>query len=69
MTENHREQIAFLSNQFEELNGYDFYRYIFPDNENQGEIYTDFSKPNAVYLYRDEKDDGMKRRLRRRIIE
>lgn len=68
MTDNHREQIAFLSNQFEEINGYAFYRYLFPDNENQGEINTDFSKPNAIYLYRDEKDEGMKRRLRRRIM-
>lgn len=68
MRANYDEQINFLSNQFEEINGYDFYRYIFPNNENKGELKTDFSKPNAVYLYRDEKDEGTKRRLRRRVM-
>ena len=68
MTDNYREQIAFLSGQYDEIDGYDFYRYIFPNNENQGELLTDFSKPNAVYLYQDEKDQGTKRRLRRRVI-
>lgn len=68
MTDNYREQIAFLSGQYDEIDGYDFYRYIFPNNENQGELLTDFSKPNAVYLYQDEKDQGTKRRLRRRVM-
>lgn len=65
---NHEEQIEYLSNQFEEYNGYDFYRYIFPDNEVQGVLNADFSKPNAIYLYQDDKDKGTKRRLRRRIM-
>lgn len=65
---NHEEQLAYLGNQFEEYNGYDFYRYIFPDNEIQGDLNVDFSKPNAIYLYQDEKDKGTKRRLRRRIM-
>lgn len=68
MSANYEEQINFLSNQFEEINGYDFYRYIFPNNENKGELKSDFSKPNAVYLYRDEKDEGTRRRLRRRVM-
>lgn len=68
MTDNYREQIAFLSNQYDEIDGHDFYSYIFPNNENQGELLTDFSKPNAVYLYQDEKDQGTKRRLRRRVM-
>jgi len=68
MNNNHSEQLEFLSNQFEEINGYDFYKFIFPDNENQGEFNTDFSKPNAIYLYEDEKDKETKRRLRRRIM-
>ncbi len=58
---------AVLSNRFEEINGYDLYRYIFPNNENLGELNTDFSKPNAVYLYKDY-NQGSKRRLRRRIM-
>lgn len=51
------------------VDGCDFYRYLFPDNENSGEMYTDYSHPNAVYLYRDEeRDAGSMRRLRRRIM-
>ena len=56
-----------LSNVYDQVNGEDFYRYIFPNNENSGELYTDFSHPNAIYLYRDERDEGTERRLRRRI--
>lgn len=68
MTNNYSEQIDYLSNQFDEIDGYDFYRYVFPNNEIKGEFNTDFSKPNAIYLYQDEKDKGTKRRLRRRIM-
>ena len=50
----------FLSSQYEKVNGYDFYRDIFPDNENEGELNTDFSKPNAIYLYQDEKTSNVK---------
>ena len=57
-----------LSNVYEQVDGEDFYRYIFPNNENAGELHTDFSRPNAIYLYQDEQDDGAKRRLRRRIM-
>ena len=57
-----------LSNVYDQVDGEDFYRYIFPNNENSGEMHTDFSHPNAIYLYQDEQDDGTKRRLRRRIM-
>lgn len=57
-----------LGARYEEINGYDIYRYIFPGNENKGEYNNDYSKPNAVYLYEDERDKGSKRRLRRRIM-
>ena len=57
-----------LSNVYDQVNGEDFYRYIFPNNENSGELYTDFSHPSAIYLYRDERDEGTERRLRRRIM-
>ena len=53
---------------YEQVNGEAFYRYIFPNNENSGEMYSDFSHPNAVYLYHDEQDEGSQRRLRRRIM-
>lgn len=52
----------FLSSRFKQVNGYDFYRDIFPNNENEGELNTDFSKPNAIYLYQDE-NKKMKRRV------
>lgn len=66
--ENYKIVRDILSSRFEEVNGCDFYRYIFPNNENKGELNTDFSKPNAIYLYQDEKDNGSKRKLRRRIM-
>lgn len=57
-----------LSNVYDQIDGESFYRYIFPDNENAGEFHTDFSRPNAIYLYQDELDEGSQRRLRRRIM-
>lgn len=57
-----------LSNVYYQIDGEAFYRYIFPDNENAGEYHTDFSRPNAIYLYQDELDAGSQRRLRRRIM-
>ena len=68
MGNNYWEQIEYLSSQFDEVEGYEFYEFIFPNNENQGEFNTNYSKPNAIYLYQDEKDQGTKRRLRRRIM-
>lgn len=68
MHNNYSEQLAYFSNQFKEIDGYNFYKYIFPNNENQGELLTDYSKPNAIYLYQDDKDQDTVRRLRRRIM-
>ena len=59
---------AALSALYEQVDGQSFYEFIFPDNEKQGEQHSDFSKPNAIYLYRDEKDKGTERTLRRRIM-
>lgn len=59
---------SYLSSRYSEVNGFDFYRFIFPDCEYPGELNYDFSKPNAIYLYKDERDEGEKRRLRRRIM-
>lgn len=66
--QNYIELTDYLSSQYEEVPGYDFYLDIFPNNENVGEFNNDFSKPNAIYLYTDEKDAGTKRRMRRRIM-
>ena len=50
MTENYRGCYEYLSAQFEQVGGYDFYRELFPDNELYGVKYDDFSHPSAVYL-------------------
>lgn len=68
MTDNYRAVTELLASNFQEMDGDNFYRYIFPDNECQGEWNTDFSKPNGIYLYRDPADEGTKRTLRRRIM-
>ncbi|MGF1948794.1 hypothetical protein ACQUFD_17175, partial [Enterococcus gallinarum] len=57
-----------LSSRYEEVGGYDFYRYLFPNNQDQGELSSNYSKPNAIYLYKDDKDEGTERTLRRRIM-
>ena len=67
MTENYRGCYEYLSAQFEQVGGCEFYRELFPDNEKTGEANRDFSKPNAVYLYSDE-NRPKNRKLRRRIM-
>lgn len=67
MNNNYRECFDYLSERYPQVGGYEFYKEIFPNNENSGECHTDFSHPNALYLYRD-KADGDKRRLRRRVM-
>ena len=52
-------------NDYELVDGQDFYEYIFPDNEISGEIHKDYSKPNAIYLYQPNPDS---RKLKRRIM-
>ncbi len=64
---NFRECYELLSDVYKQVNGEDFYRYIFPDNQNNGEQ-SDTLRPNAIYLYQDSRDDGSKRRLCRRIM-
>ena len=49
MTENYRGCYEYLSAQFEQVGGSDFYRELFPDNELYGVKYDDFSHPSAVY--------------------
>ena len=65
---NYREVEQLLSFHYEEVEGEEFYKYIFPNNQDQGELSGDYSKPNAIYLYEDERDKGTERRLRRRIM-
>lgn len=67
MNNNYRECFDYLSSQYPQVDGYEFYKEIFPDNENSGERHTDFSHPNALYLYRDASDIDHKR-LKRRVM-
>lgn len=62
------EVLEVLNTLYEEVDGYSFYKYIFPDNQKRGELGGHYEKPNAIFLYTDEKDSGTKRRLRRRIM-
>lgn len=57
-----------LSNKYMKVDGESFYRYIFPNNENEGEWNRDYSKPNAIYLYKNEDEVVRNRILRRRIM-
>lgn len=67
MTQNYTEGYEYLSSQFPEVSGYDFYREMFPNNERSDERHMDYSHPNAIYLYREQTSDGFKR-MRRRIM-
>lgn len=50
----YQEVINVLESRYPEVNGYDFYREIFPDGELSTEMHTDFSRPNAIYLCYDQ---------------
>ena len=65
---NYSEVQMVLEDKYEEVQGIEFYQYLFPNNQNKGEFSGDFSKPNAVYLYQDPKDEYTQRKLRRRIM-
>lgn len=54
MTEIYKFGIDYLSDSYEEVGGHDFYRELFPDNENEGEVRkTGEFKSNAIYIYHD----------------
>ena len=44
---NYKEVEELLSFYYEEVKGEEFYRYIFPNNQDEGEMTGDYSKPNA----------------------
>lgn len=69
MTDNYVAGLAYLE-QYKEVNGYEFYRDIFPNNERSDERHMDFSHPNAIYLYRDDEYNALhpERTLRRRVM-
>lgn len=59
----------YLDALFPQVGGCEFYEDLFPDNENAGEFHTDFSHPNAIYLYKDEQAEGGPRQRRRVMLK
>ena len=57
-----------LSTNYDEVGGYEFYKYIFPNNQKEGEMAGDYSNPNAIFLYYDEEDKNPRRTYKRRIM-
>ena len=56
---------ALIDAGYDEISGVDLYEEIFPDNEVTGEIYTDYSRPNAIFLYQPYENS---RKLKRRLM-
>lgn len=63
MPQDYMDCYEYLDAQFPELGGCEFYAELFPDIESSGELHSDFSHPNAVYLYRDEEKGRQRRRI------
>lgn len=64
-----------LSKLYPEVDGYDFYKFIFPENQSTGDdkVKTTGYQPNAIYLYKPDDEelddaDDFRRRLKRRIM-
>lgn len=66
--DNYSELYSILNEFYSEVEGKEFYQYIFPNNQKKGELSNDFSKPNAIYLYKDEELINKTRTLTRRIM-
>lgn len=54
ITQNYFDGLDFLSANYDEINGYDFYLDIFPDNADSGMSYDDFSHPSAIFYHQGE---------------
>ncbi|MGO1653003.1 hypothetical protein, partial [Senegalia sp. (in: firmicutes)] len=65
---NYRDVKQLLDSYYSEVDGNNFYNYIFPNNQNEGEYDYKNYKPNSIYLYEDPKDKATQRKLRRRIM-
>lgn len=52
-----------LETLFDEVYGYEFYKYLFPNNESRGLFADDYSQPNAIYVYQFKDSEKMKRRI------
>jgi hypothetical protein len=66
MHQNYEDGINYLESQgYERVDPVEFYREIFPNNENSWEHHMDYSHPNALYLYC---EDISTKKLRRRVM-
>lgn len=68
LADNYCVAVDFLQANGVEFDGEEFYRYIFPCNELRGVHNSDFSCPNAIYLYQAENISKDCRRFCRRIM-
>lgn len=71
MTDAYLECFDYMKALYQEIGGCEFYAELFPGNEKSGELNEDFSHPNAIYLYRDDRAGRQGRacgKLRRRIM-
>lgn len=49
--ENYLETVSVMDSYTDRIDGYNFYKFIFPNNELSGKQADDFSMPNAIFLY------------------
>lgn len=54
---------SYMAGLYPEVSGFQFYCEIFPANEDQGEYYTDFSHPNGIFMYWDDEQGRLRRRI------
>ena len=57
------DSLQYMLERYEEVDGCRFYQELFPDNENCGQYFQDFSHPNAIYLYYDLEKGKLRRRI------
>ena len=57
------DSLQYMLECYEEVDGCRFYQELFPDNENCGQYFQDFSHPNAIYLYYDPEKGKLRRRI------
>ncbi len=65
--QNYLESVAVMDSYTDRIDGYNFYRFIFPNNEMSGVKEQDFSKPNAIFLYEND-IPGAKKEYSKRIM-
>lgn len=65
--ENYNAVVNIMDSFTDRVNGYDFYKYIFPKNEEQGEQQSDFSRPNAIFMH-ENRVTAAKREYSKRIM-